>query len=788
MPIWIAITFCLLCSTFKVAAQPLNLTLHGKSADFSIPQIANAAITIDGQLDEPEWQQAQHIQISNVTQPYNNVSTDITTYAYIFDDAETLYVAFDARDCSPETIRALLRKRDSVWSDDLVGIKLDTFNTQAMAYEFFINPLGVQIDAIENELTQNESDAWDAIWESAGQIDGTGYIVEVAIPLNALNFDDEKAEQVWGIELLRFVPREERLRISSAVIDPNNNCWICQMNQMRGIANSRQGNQLTLTPSLVLGYSEERDVVPPKEAWENDENIAPSLDVKWRVSPNLSLNATLNPDFSQVEADVAQLGINNTFSLYFPERRVFFLDNIDYFSSPNDLVYTRNINSPNYGLKLTGQKDEHTYGLFVADDDSTYVIVPGNLGSDVADLKQKSQNAALRYRFTPNRQLTIGAISTYRQSDNYHNLVTGVDFRYKLTDQDVFTGQLLYSDTDYPEWLTDQLCDDDCPPPDEITCEFGDCAYTEAARRTWGTQSESMTGNGLKLQYKRVDTNHEVYASYNAYSRDFRADLGFMTQTDWNKKVVGGQWIWRAAKGEWWNRFDLGGDIDETRNENGELLEREYQMFGVLNATEQSYLRADLVHRKRVGLRHDPSNYAIDGNTTLFEETFLSAFFRMRPSIMFRYDVRVDVGDSIDMANNRMGKNLSIAPRITWNLNRHIQTEFKHTYRRLKANGESVFTANLTDMRITYQFSARSFIRFATIYSNISRNQDNYLYQDVDARSESVSNQLLYSYMLNPQTVFFVGYSDGAIADDDVVSWHQKDRSVFMKFSYAWMM
>ncbi|HEY0894456.1 MAG TPA: hypothetical protein VGE32_15455, partial [Cellvibrio sp.] len=146
-----------------------------------------------------------------------------------------------------------------------------------------------------------------------------------------------------------------------------------------------------------------------------------------------------------------------------------------------------------------------------------------------------------------------------------------------------------------------------------------------------------------------------------------------------------------------------------------------------------------------------------------------------------------EFGKKLDFRNNRIGRGKEIAPEINWNINRHLLLEASHTYRTLDADDAQVFTANLTDVRFSYQFSVRSFLRLTLIYADIEYNPDNNI-DPVDARERTLGTQLLYSYKINPQTLFFAGYSDNAYSDDEVEQLTRDQRSLFLKLSYAWML
>jgi len=138
---------------------------------------ADGEITVDGILDEEVWQLAARIEINTETRPGENIPARVATVAYLFEDGKKLYVAFDAKDPDPTAIRAYLRDRDSAWNDDFVGIVLDTYNDQRRAFEFFSNPLGVQMDMTNDDVNKNEDESWDAIWDSAGKISADFFIV-----------------------------------------------------------------------------------------------------------------------------------------------------------------------------------------------------------------------------------------------------------------------------------------------------------------------------------------------------------------------------------------------------------------------------------------------------------------------------------------------------------------------------------------------------------------------------------------------------------------------------------
>lgn len=765
----------LLCLLVLFVYSPLGFAQKlpaSKFANLDIPYLTGD-IKVDGEFDDIQWTQATELELNFVTRPFENTQPPVTTKVKVFENGETLYLAFIAHDPNVDDIRAFYRDRDGIWGNDLVGLKLDTFNDSRLAYQFFVNPLGIQSDAIQNEMTGNESDSWDGIWQSAGKIVDDGYQVEMAIPLRILNFAEGTDIKTWGAEIVRFYPRTEQLRISNMPLDRDNSCDLCQMGELNGFEKAEQGKNLAVIPTLVMGKAQSRS---PSDSldWNDSDNKEVGLDLKWGITPEISLQATFNPDFSQVEADVAQLSINDTFALFFAEKRTFFLENADYFSSNYNLVYTRNVGSPDYGAKVTGRFDQHTFGLFVANDESTTFLVPGNLGSTIASFEEESLNLALRYRYDLSEQLSIGWTSTLRDAEGYYNYVNGLDVKYQLTEKDTLRAQIIRSDTQYPIDLYQEYCDNDCSEDQD---------YSEAALRL--KKEKSFSGKAYRVSYAHEERNWNFITYRNSRGENIRTDLGFGALADRHQSMIGGGYNW-YSENSWWNKIRLSGDWDISHNDSGELVEKESELNLSMNGQYQSFFKVGLTKRDRVGLRERPHDLSITGNTTLFTEQQADFYFELRPSASWHVSNYMRFGDHVDFDNNRLGKQSLIRPSFNWSLGKSLQFNLRHTYQKFEADKQELFTANLSDFRATYQFDQRQFLRLILIYSDIERNQQNYSF-DVDARSKGLGTQLLYSYKLNPLTKFFVGYSDSAYQDDVLTSLTKNQRSIFMKLSYAWL-
>jgi hypothetical protein len=324
-----------------------DLTGGGSRSPFRIPR-ASSEVGVDAVLDEPAWDEALRLELPYEVWPADNAEASARTEALLTYDVSKLYVAFRAYDAHPDRIRARLSDRDRAFQDDFVGIVLDTFNDERRAFEFFVNAAGVQMDLVKDDISGREDSSWDAIWDSAGRVTEDGYVVELSIPYTSLRFQRQDGDQVWGVDLVRIHPRDLRRLYAMNQRDRDVNCYLCQVSKLVGFEGATPGRNLEITPTVTAIRT---DVAPDHKVDPSDPSsdtrrfsqrgldtgeadYDPGITVKWGMTPNLTLSGTVNPDFSQVEADVGQLNVNQTFALFFPEKRPFFLEGADFFQTP----------------------------------------------------------------------------------------------------------------------------------------------------------------------------------------------------------------------------------------------------------------------------------------------------------------------------------------------------------------------------------------------------------------------------------------------------------------------
>jgi hypothetical protein len=721
-----------------------------KEPVLAVPR-ASSPITIDAILDEPAWQHALVIPVDIEIQPGDNIPAPVRTTCLIAYDPHTLYVAFHAYDPHPAAIRAHLTDRDNAGRDDFVGLFLDTFNDQRRGYELFVNPVNVQMDLSRNEVGAGgdpEDASWDAIWHSAARITTDGCIVEMAIPLSSLRFPRMEGAQTWGILPFRIYPRSVRHQISSHRLARDNNCLMCQFIKVTGLEGLVPGHDLEFDPTLTAqktdALSDEDDLHSP---WvKGGVHTELGVSARWGVTPNLSLNAAVNPDFSQVEADVAQLDVNNRFVLFYPEKRPFFMEGADFFTTPFRIVNTRAVVDPSWGVKLTGKPGPQAVGVFAARDDVTSLVLPSNQGSDTTTLAQGNTAGVFRYRRDIGKSSTLGVLATSREGDGYSNRVMGLDGVFRISSTDYVDMQLLRSQTRYPS---------------EVVTGYDQ-------------PSGSFGGSALHLYYEHDETNWNAWAWVEDLGRGFRADLGFIPRADTRTREGGAQYIFWGKEDDWYSRIALAAKFNRTTDHNGMLTDQQAVAALSYQGPWQSTVNLHLIRAKEF----------YEGVT--YDESQAKLFVNVRVNGTFTCDIDTQFGDTVDYDNGRPARILHLDPGFTLDLGRHVGVTFDHLFEQLDVAGGRLYRANLTQVKVVYQFTVRTFVRAIAQVLDVTRNPALYLDEE-EPYTDTLFGQFLFSYKINPQTVLFVGYSDNRLAQQGL-GLTRTNRTLFAKIGYAWLM
>ncbi len=730
-----------LCALPAAAADPVPAAAI---APHQVPRL-DGPITIDGKLDDAAWAQALEVDIAYEISPGDNIPAPVKTTARIGYTTDALYISYRALDPDPSRIRAHLRDRDSAFNDDWVGVFIDTFDDQRRGYEFIANPLGVQADLINDATTGNEDPSWDGLWTSAGQLTDDGYDVEIRIPFATMRFRGGDAIKRWALTLARNYPRDRRHQLFSNKVPRGSNCFVCTWEKYEGMAGVRQGRNLEVVPTLTVGTSESRPVAGTD--WRRgDTEIEPGLDVSWAPTPNMTVNATLNPDFSQVETDQLQLNFNDSFALFFPEKRPFFLEGADYFTTQFNVLYTRQVADPDFGLRVTGRAGKGAYGAFVARDATTLLLVPGVLGSGFRLLDQEANVAVGRYRHDFSASTSVGVIGTFRHGEDYGNDVVGVDGRWQQGSHTATT-QFLHSQSEYPS------------------------AIVASYQGELGADP-SPSGNAWRGSYGFNNRNWSFNVRHLQVDPGFRADLGFFGQVGYDESLVRGGYTW-FRDGKSLNRVSLFADWDITHRFDGQVLEREVEASLNFQGPRQSQFGMNPLTRVRFW------------NGNLFREHNLNLYGNFRPTADLQLGTYMNFGQQLDLRASRTGRRALVGQWGNVNIGRGATFQWDVSRQRLQRDGGTAFEASIADLRLGWQLDPRQRLRMTLQGSEVTRDPALYA-SPVNAVARNVGAQVVYSYKVNPRTAVYAGTSLGAFMDDDNRDLFANTRSVFLKFSYGW--
>lgn len=723
--------------------MPLLWLYAGEKGEVYRVKRTTAHIKIDGHITEKAWEDALVLPVNNEIVPGENVESPVHTQCLILYSDSNLYVAFKAFDPHVHRIRAHLSDHDNIASDDNVAIILDTFNDQNRTFVFFCNPLGVQRDELFFNGGADEDISWDAIWYSAGHINDKGYEVEMAIPFRELQFQRSKKAQTWGFALIRNWPRSQLHQITNFPHNRDNSCFFCQFPKLEGIEGVSPGRNIELDPTFTAHKTDAREDFPESPIEKTDPKLDVGISGQWGFTPNLTLSATINPDFSQVEADVKQLDINTQFTLQYPEKRPFFLEGIDFFSTRINGVHTRTLIDPSWGVKVSGKEGKNAIGLFVSRDEITYLLFPSAEGSADTILDQGSTAAVLRYRRDIGKSSTLGFLITGREGKNYHNRLAGVDGLFRISESDTIRFQALGSSTRYPNEIAGQ----------------------------YQQNTDNLTGYAAYFSYSHQTRGYGWEIIYNDFSPDFRADLGFIPQVNYRTGNICGNYVYWGNQGEFLTRFEARGEVHQTQDHQGNLLERGGSVGVEIDLPLQSLFILTASTRKKVF------------NSLTFNQDFLDLFFKMQPTGAIYLNCTVNIGDEVDYKHARPGKLFLIEPKTTLRFGKHLLMSLSYSYSHLNLEQGRLYSVHLLQSRLVYHLSKRAFLRGIIQYQDISRNPALYT-NGADPVSRNLFTQFLFSYKLNPRTVLFLGYSDTyqGLVDIDLT---QTNRTFFFKIGYA---
>jgi hypothetical protein len=680
-----------------------------------IPRLSKAP-KIDGVLDNPIWE-TEALKIDDFIQlsPKENGVPTEKTVAYLGYDEKNLYVAFRAFDSQAPKVRCSVTKRDGCLEDDWVFIFLDTFNEKRRAFSFLLNPIGVQMDMIRVEEGGNDNmdGSWDTVFLSEGKVDAEGYTVEAAIPFKSLRFPDADLK-TWNIVLGRNLPRTGEI-----IMYPQ------YSREIPGLLSN--GQQFIIQGAVERSRNVEvMPFVTSLKRQVGKLDVQPGANFKLGLSSNTTLDLTANPDFSQIEADEPQIDYNLRYALRYNEKRPFFLEGMEIFSSPEiETVYTRQISDPIFGAKASGKSGRFTYGLL-----SAYDMHPAESLWEIPNGAPATDTRAFSNVFRTKADVGSGSYVGFTLTDKElgggnWNRLGGVDGQLRFKNRVFFSFQALGSKTSAD-----------------------------------GERTSLAPGLYADLFYT---TKHWTFGGYySAMHPDFQASLGFVNRTDY--RTVGAYASLRLFPDKKYLnqvqlRLQAGKRIGYADSTVQDTWIRPQVQFR-LTEFNQIFVMYEAGLERFAGVDFQKQKLSIESQITFISWMPINFFFETGDSINY------DPNDAFLGYSNTYGVMATFKPskRLQLGVDYSKQTFWRAT------GGTWLWDYNVVRQRTTYQFSKTLSFRAIVDYNFFEK---------------KAFGSLLASWVMRPGTVFFLGFDNNYLKgiDGRLV---QDNYNVFIKFSYWW--
>lgn len=704
---------------------------------------------ITGRMDNAVWEKTPSADLIYQREPNDQKPAPVLTRVKVLYSKYHLYIGFESVDPDPGKIRANVTDRDGFFGDDYVGIILDPYNNNQNAYEFVVNPLGIQMDA--TRTANSEDFNFDALWYSAAAITDEGYFAVMKIPFKSFNFPDRDVQN-WSIQFIRNYPRENRFQLSWTDVSMDNSCLLCQSGELLNMQNVERSNTVELLPYAAATQSSEiRDSFDPNSGLRHNPPKAKiGGSISYSPSSSSSLEAVVNPDFSQVETDASQISVNETFALYFSEKRPFFVKGSDLFSTSENLYYSRTINNPLAAGKFTKKTNDFSIAFLTAYDRNAPFVVPGRERSSQVQTGQEAFNNVLRGKYNIGGESHIGGLVTTRNHGDGHNYVGSVDWDLLVSSNYYFRGQVGYSNT--------RELDDMSLHSDLRT--FGNTSYDAAFN------GEKYGGSLVSTEFSREAKYYNFSLEYKSYSPTLQTQPGFINRTD-RREFGASQSLSYYPDTDFLSQGSLSVSGTWRYDFEGQFHER--YMFVRFNNR--------LVGQNDINISFLPVN----------DERFRGVMFNNlhRGTISFSSNTwdafsfggRFEYGRDINRtAAPTLGLGYNVSAEITIKPTPRFRMTLDYNYSKLsEENGsETYYKGDIYRMNTRYNFTKKLFARLISEYNSFS--------------DEFQVYPLVY-YKANAFTKFYIGMTSYVTEFDHSSTggfrgYRQTSREFFVKFQY----
>jgi hypothetical protein len=505
----IVISYPYLCKgNFALQDNKITDTIKPEINAIRIDQHLN----LTGKLDDPAWAKATPVELKYEVMPGENLPAGERTQAMILYDQNNIYIGFRCFDSLPGSIRANLSDRDKIFSDDYVIVSIDTYNNYQRGFEFAVNPFGVQGDLLKMGIG-NEDPSYDMVWQSAAARDNEGWTAEMAIPFKSLSFSAEQSQK-WTISVARNMPRKNRYLFMWTPLDRNKPNFLEQGGFLTGLENIKRGNSLEFLPYIMAQQSGTKNDLADPASPISKGGIKARVGggINYSPGPDITINAVINPDFSQIESDADQLSVNTTFALYYAEKRPFFMSGMDLLQTP--IYYSRTINNPLVATKVNGKTGKMSYLALAAYDRNSAIIVPGEEESNTIQTTKGSYAGVGRIRYDIGNESFIGLLFLSRNLQSAYNYVNGLDWNFKFWKNWYYQAELFLS-------ATKEINDTSLFKSDR---QFGSTGHDA------GFNGEKYLGTGIHMTLMRQGRNYSFSVTQNNFSPTYQTYNGMFPE------------------------------------------------------------------------------------------------------------------------------------------------------------------------------------------------------------------------------------------------------------------
>ena len=696
-------------SLWAASVLPLAAQAVTDSSNIRIPHVLRAP-TIDDFLQHHPREAEKVVTDFRQRDPQDGAPATAKTTVYLSYDDEHFYVVFEC-EANRQTLRARMNKRDSISGDEAVNVSLDTFHDRRRAYMFFANPLGVQMDGVTSEGQEDDDFTFDTVWKAEGRLTPTGYIVWMAIPFRSLRFTGTPGS-TWGIALTRYIPNNKEFDAFPRITNKIEG-YVNQFATLEGLDFNRtaRGHNVQINPYLSGSnekFLDEERIGSERGPFRSHNELRGGVDVKAVLRNSLTLDVTVNPDFSQVESDQPQVTVNRRFEVFFPERRPFFIENSGYFETPETLFFSRRIVDPRFGARLTGKVGRWSIGVLTADDRA------GDEGDESLDpVLNRAKIGVFRLQREFGNNLMIGGLVTTRIIGMNTNTVASIDGRWRLSRNWVFTGQAIRSNDKTP--------------------------------------FVAKTGSSYFAEVRHAGRHLTYYTTFRERTPGFKATLGYIPRVDVREVTNYASYRWRPESGpvlNWGPSIYTYANWDHKGRLQDWIAEIPFRME-LRGPSTLKYVRNEAYEYYRgVGFRKNFNSYFF--STDKLKWLGFTANWAQGKDVNF-----YPTPGMIPFAAKSREGLLGITIRPAAGL--RIDESYLYTQLGGMASHQGVvFNNHVVRSKIHYQLNRRTSLRWIADYRATLPNP-----AMVDlARSKRFINDILVTYLIQPGTALHAGYSD----------------------------